>query len=312
MLKNFFYLQRNDRQALIAILGVIVLSLSLIAIIGHNPINSSENQLATDSSSFKKASKKAPLYYKVSNSVHELFPFDPNTADSTDLLRLGLSPWQVRNIYHYRAKGGIYRTANDFAQLYGLTKKQFEVLLPFIKISEDYQPASMFYGNNKPNKKPSHKYISYTKSNENKDSQISTIYHHQEKLHLGQQVAINTADTTLLKQIPGIGTYYAKMIVRYRGRLGGFYSPQQLLEIEGFPESALPYILVTPEDIRKLEINHMSLRQLRQHPYINFYQAKEICDYIRLNGPLKNLQELKLLKDFPSAEIDRLAPYVKF
>lgn len=311
MLKDFFYLQRNDRQALIAILGVLVLSLSLVAIIGRAPTSSTEEEkLDTNHSFSKKTNKKVLLYYKVDPHIYELFPFDPNTADSIALLRLGLSAWQVRSIYHYRAKGGIYRTANDFAQLYGLTKKQFEVLRPFIKISEDYQPASIFYSNNESYKKQSHKYNSYTPKHEN--NQASTEFYHQEKLRPGQQVAVNTADTALLKQIPGIGTYYAKRIIRYRERLGGFYSPQQLLEIEGFPESALSYIITTPDNIRKLEINRMSLNQLRQHPYINFYQAKEICDYIRLNGPLKSLHELKLLRDFPPEEIDRLTPYITF
>ena len=62
-------------------------------------------------------------YYAVApNHRAERFCFDPNTADSTQLLRLGLQPWQVRNIYRYRARGGIYRTREDFARLYGLTR----------------------------------------------------------------------------------------------------------------------------------------------------------------------------------------------
>ena len=44
--------------------------------------------------------------------------------------------------------------------------------------------------------------------------------------------------------VPGIGSYYARQIVRKRARLGGFASPKQLLEIEGFPETALEYMEV--------------------------------------------------------------------
>ena len=80
----------------------------------------------------KNISEKHPLYYKVEGIVHELFPFDPNTADSTQLLKLGLQSWQVRSIYRFRAKGGIFREKTDFARLYGLTKKQYEVLAPYI------------------------------------------------------------------------------------------------------------------------------------------------------------------------------------
>ena len=49
----------------------------------------------------------------------ELFPFNPNEADSATLLRLGLKPWQVRNLLKYRRKGGRWRSADDFRRLYG-------------------------------------------------------------------------------------------------------------------------------------------------------------------------------------------------
>lgn len=310
-LKDFFYLQRNDRQALLAILSAMIVSILLILLLGREGEPTSKNAI-TDSVLIKQASKEHPLYYKVDDMPHELFPFDPNTADSTELLSLGLTPWQVKSIYRYRAKGGYYRTANDFAQLYGLTKKQFETLRPFIKISEDYQPASDFYHRESYNYPPKKK-----NKNEDTTSSYTTTekqknYSYPSKIKLGQHIAVNTADTTELKTIPGIGSGYAKAIIRYRERLGGYVSSQQLLEIEGFPEEALAFITVDGSNIKKINVNQLTLSQLRRHPYINFYQAKEICDYRRLRGPLKSLQELKLLRDFPPAEIERLQPYVCF
>jgi nucleotidyltransferase/DNA polymerase involved in DNA repair len=50
--------------------------------------------------------------------------------------------------------------------------------------------------------------------------------------------------------------------------------------------------------------------ELRQHPYINYYQARAIVDYRRQHGPLKSLKELSLLPDFPDEAIRRLEPYV--
>ena len=125
-------------------------------------------------------------------------------------------------------------------------------------------------------------------------------------------IAINNADTTELMKIPGIGSYYARTIIRYRDKLGGFASAEQLEEIDGFPEAAISFIQIDAEHIHRLNINKLTLNQLRNHPYINFYQAKEICDYRRQRGPIKSLEELKLLKDFPPDEIERLQPYVCF
>lgn len=306
MFRDFFYLQRNDRQALLVIISVIILALTLVIVIGnsHEP-GEAEAQLQKDSATAKNADKEHPLYYKVDAEIHELFPFDPNTADSTQLLKLGLQPWQVRSIYHYRAKGGCYRTPEDFARLYGLTKKQFEVLRPYIRIADDYRPASDFYHCTA---RPAGTYEPVRQVPEEE----KPVYHYPHKLSQGQHLSVNTADTTELQQIPGIGKIYAKAIVRYRERLGGFTSSKQLLEIEGIPENVTQFVTIDTNIVRKMNINQLTLYQLRQHPYINFYQAKAICDYRRLRGPIKSLQDLKLLKDFPPAEIERLQPYVSF
>ena len=91
-----------------------------------------------------------------------------------------------------------------------------------------------------------------------------------------------------------------------------FASARQLEEIDGLPESAIAYIKIDEQQIRKMNLNKLTLNQLKKHPYLNFYQAKEICDYRRLKGPLHSIEDLKLLKDFPPDEIDRLKPYICF
>ena len=92
----------------------------------------------------KSQSKGKTYIYATEEAPVETFPFDPNTADSTQLLRLGLAPWQVRAIYHYRAKGGVFRRPSDFARLYGLTAKQYRELEPYIRISADYLPRCVY------------------------------------------------------------------------------------------------------------------------------------------------------------------------
>lgn len=312
--KDFFYLQRNDRQALLALISVVIICILLVHFTGNG--NEEETiTVAKDSTSLREASENHPLYYKEEGSIHELFPFDPNEADSTQLLRLGLKPWQVRSIYHYRAKGGIYSKPSDFARLYGLSKRQYETLAPFIRIGDDYRPAAEFYGKESYRQKNNEREACQEKDIRHTDTTSGTskpIYHYSHKLNPGEHIALNSADTTALKRIPGIGTYYARAIVRYRERLGGFVSCQQLDEIAGVPVSAKEYVTTDPQAIRHLNINKLTLNQLCKHPYINFYQAKAICDYRRLNGPIHSLQELKLLEDFPPAAIERLEPYISF
>lgn len=240
------------------------------------------------------SASRAHIYSNVEEQKAERFAFDPNTADSTQLLRLGLRPFIVRNIYKYRAKGGKFRKPEDFARMYGLGKEEYKSLEPYIRISSDYQPASSL--------------ISETeKSSTPKDSLRYPV-----KLSVGEHIALNTADTTTLKRVPGIGSGYARAIVNYRNRLGGYVDVNQLLDIKGIPQEALQYIVLGNSDVKKLDVNHLSLNQLKQHPYLNFYQARALVESRRLHGPLRSAADLRLISDFTEADIKRLIPYLQF
>ncbi|MBR7030596.1 MAG: helix-hairpin-helix domain-containing protein [Prevotella sp.] len=140
----------------------------------------------------------------------------------------------------------------------------------------------------------------------------SVVAHYQVKLKAGEHVVLNTADTTQLKMVPGIGSYFARKVVQYGERLGGYVSVDQLDEIENFPLDAKDYLVIENAQPHKLNVNTLSLNDLKKHPYINFYQARAITDYRRLHGPLISLQDLRLSKDFPPEVIERLTPYVEY
>jgi DNA uptake protein ComE-like DNA-binding protein len=221
----------------------------------------------------------------------ERFAFDPNTADSTALLRLGLQSWQVRNIIKYRAAGGIFRRKEDFAQVYGLTQKEYRELEPYIRISSDYQPAALLV----------------------KDEPLprdTALF--PRKIQEGEVIDLAVADTAQLKRVPGIGSYYARQIAAYGRRLGGYVSVDQLGEIPDFPKEAKQYFVIHNATPKKLNVNRLSLNELKRHPYINYYMARAIVDYRRLHGPIKSLQQLSLSRDFTPEAIKRLEPYVEY
>lgn len=283
---------------MIFLLAVVVLSAVVVGIMDKGGMSSQlvrTDSLTADSSIRKAAVRRGVQYiYNVDTVRRKLSAFDPNTADSTLLLSLGLQPWQVRSIYRYRAKGGIYRQPSDFARLYGLTVKQYKELLPYIHISDEYKSAAEVYGRT------------------DGDKVVRDSLRYPVKLQPGQYVTLDDADTASLRKVPGIGRYYASRIVRYRNDLGGYVSVAQLSEIEGIPEAALPYFRVTGGAVRKLNLNRLTLNELKHHPYINFYQARRIIDYRRLKGPLHSIDDLRLLKDFSQRDIERLRPYVEF
>ena len=303
--REFFYFNRSDRSVVLSIIVFAAVVWLLVVIfdntdeVGKIRTAMSQDSVGNSATSKSYASKgyaakddAKPYYYNVGDVKVERFPFDPNTADSTQLLRLGLQPWQVRNIYKYRAAGGRYSRPSDFARLYGLSAKQYKELEPYIHISADYRPAKEMVANDPGYSKDTVRYPS--------------------KLTLKQRVAINNADTASLKRIPGIGSYYARKIVDHRERLGGYVSLKQLKELDGFPEGALQYMCIPDGGVRKIKVNKLTLNQLKAHPYINFYQARDIIEYRRLRGPLTSIDNLKFLPDFTPDVIERLRPYMEY
>lgn len=296
-------MNRNDR--LILIITMLVGTLVLIGIFLLGGERPEDAQMRNGNGEMRKNGRYIPYDEGLSPSK-ECFYFDPNTADSTQLLRLGLQPWQVRNIYRYRAKGGVYRKKEDFARLYGLTVKDYRRLEPYIRISEDYLPASTLVGEkgdiNDRNYRDYSNYSTYKK-----DSLRYPV-----KIREGEHVVLNTADTSMLRKVPGIGAYYAKEIVRYGKWLGGYVHVSQLDEIDNFPKEAKKYFVITDPHPQKLSINKLTLQQLRRHPYINYYQAKAIVDYRRLHGDIKSLRDLRFSSDFTDEDFRRLEPYIAY
>ena len=293
------FFSNADRRALLLLEWLLILAVVGLSLRSWMRPSPEADGLVADSTGVSvrrttgKSSPKKYVYAEAEQTV-ETFPFDPNTADSTQLLRLGLRPFIVRNIYKYRAKGGRFRKPEDFARMYGLGKEEYKSLEPYIRISSDYQPASSL--------------ISETeKSSTPKDSLRYPV-----KLSVGEHIALNTADTTMLKRVPGIGSGYARAIVNYRNRLGGYVDVNQLLDIKGIPSEALQYIVLGNSDVKKLDVNHLSLNQLKQHPYLNFYQARALVESRRLHGPLRSAADLRLISDFTETDIKRLIPYLQF
>ncbi len=304
-------MNRNDRRVAIAALVVGVLSLIGFWLVGGQGIAEDErlasSYIQRDTMHHQRASNSKTSYYAVEPRKVERFSFDPNTADSTQLLRLGLQPWQVKNIYKYRSRGGVYRCKEDFARLYGLTVKQYRELEPYIYISEDYQPASTLLGKYINDERPRRLDSLRERISYQRDTVLYPV-----KLKPGQYIDLNIADTSQLKKVPGIGSYYARKILQYGQWLGGYVNVNQLDEIENFPQDAKPYFVVSSPQPRKLAVNHLKLYQLRRHPYINYFQAKTIVEYRQQHGNITSLQQLSFSRDFTPEIIERLEPYVKY
>ena len=222
-----------------------------------------------------------------------LVPFNPNTADSSLLISVGLKPWQVKNLMAYRRAGGRWKDADDFKRLYGLTEEEFKSLRPYIQIP------------------PVVKETYFTEEDRKRQDSIYTL--RPRKFESLNVLNLNIVDTLTLQRIPGIGVGYSRAIISYRERLGGFVSTAQLKEIEGLPERIQEWFTIDSlPTIRTLSLNKSDFKTLVRHPYLSYEQVKVIMTHIRKYGPLRSWRELQLYPEFTPQDIQRLTPYFVF
>ena len=292
--------------------GLVILILILLFVLGVLTYSTLRTPQATDPSdsllSEHSRQLRAPRYYDAEGRLLEAFSFDPNEADSTDLLRLGFQLYQVRGIYKFRKQGGVYSEVDDVRNIPGMTRGLWERLRPYVHIGSRYRLVE-------PYRRPARSAYGEQEESEEPRGAVRDTLLHPLKLRPGETLDLNHVDTSLLKRIPGIGSYYAGRIVAYRNRLGGFTDVAQVMEAdEGIPLTAMEYLRVADSlSVRQLDVNHASKGALIRHPYLSAEQANAIWQYVHNFGPLHSLDDLPRYSDkFQPADLDRLRPYLLF
>ena len=127
---------------------------------------------------------------------------------------------------------------------------------------------------------------------------------------------LNSADTLTLQLLHGIGPTRASRIVRYRERLGGFTSTDQLLEVYGITPELLaqvaPHLTLDTLAVRRIDINRAELKQLARHPYMEYYQARDIVRLRNSGVRFHCADDLRAVPSMADSTLARLLPYVDF
>ena len=127
------------------------------------------------------------------------------------------------------------------------------------------------------------------------------------------QIEINSADTAIFALLPGVGPTISSRIVKYRSALKGFYAKEQLLEVYGV-DSLLyskisSYLVVDSILIEKLNLNQISIAQMKNHPYLDFYQAKEVYEHRNKVGKFNSINDVLILPSFSKMNTEKLFRY---
>ncbi|MCB0635590.1 MAG: helix-hairpin-helix domain-containing protein, partial [Lewinella sp.] len=217
------------------------------------------------------------------------FPFDPNTVNRDDLLRLGLPARVATTWMNFLTSGARFGQADDVRRVYGLSDPDFERLRPLMqfpekKVDEGSLPlaARALAGAARP---------------------------------APVTIDINRATAEEWQALYGIGPAFSRRIVQFRDKLGGFVRIEQVAETYGLPDSTFqsirPQLLSSPI-LRPLAINLAGKEELAGHPYLDWRTAEALVRYRQQNGAFRELADLEKVYALEAETLARLAPYLDF
>jgi len=275
-IKDYFQFNKKERN------GILLLSFILFFLILFYQFSYLlKIETKTDFSDFEKALSELE-YANDSPQLKEkksLFRFNPNALNDDGWLVLGLSKGKLQVLRNYQKNGGYFKEKEDLQRCYAFGDEFYNTIKEYVSIPEIDEPEP--------------------KS--------------QQPITTTQIIELNQADSLELISVKGIGSFYAKQILKYRNELGGFYSFSQFSEIWGLEKLDVEKIkLLTTIDtllISNININTATIEKLRHHPYLNYKQAKMIVNYRQQHGNYHQLKDICKIKPISPELFRKIAPY---
>jgi competence ComEA-like helix-hairpin-helix protein len=232
--------------------------------------------------SFKEQKKFDQRYKKKERRTYKRphTRFDPNQYTKADWMKLGLSEKQTNVVLSFTKRG--IRSNEELSRIFVIPEELYDMI-----------KDSTFY--------PEQPKIENIKSVGAKPQK--TI-----------RIRINTADQTELETIPGVGPFYAKNILKYRERLGGFVRKEQLLEVWKMDVEKYngieQFIVVEPENIKRIELNTASAEEMKSHPYLNWNIANSLIKIRNKKGKYSVIDEIKESVLIDEELFEKIKPYL--
>ena len=281
------YVSKRNRRGVVALIVVAVI---IVFIPRFAQLFNSEVELdvsTEDVKAFEKAkknfqNKKRNYYTKYEKKKRFSVPpkkFNPNEYSAEDWMNLGLSKKQVAVLLKF-TKNGI-RSNEDLKRIFVISDE----LYALIKDST-YYPE-------RPKTEYTPKVVEEMKV---------------------KKLEINAASIEDLENLKGIGPFFAKQLIKYRDRLGGFASKEQILEvwkmtIETY-DKLIPQIEIDKSKIRKLKINELTPEELKNHPYLNWNQVNSIIKMRMQRGKFNAIDEIQESTLIDAETFEKLIPYL--
>lgn len=208
--------------------------------------------------------------------------FNPNDYKKENWMKLGLSEKQAASVIKFKESGAVFRTKSDVQKLFVVSEELYALLKDKINL-----PDSL-----------------------NNDQRKEVFKNFKPK-----PMGINSVTSKKLQYIRGIGPFYANKVIEYRNMLGGYYSLEQLLEINRFSASLLDSLeqrcFVDRENIKKMDLNIVSVSDMQSHPYFRVSVARDIVSLRNKLTSFKEVSDILQSELIDEKLFNRISPYLE-
>lgn len=290
--KSHFWYNKSQRNGIFILIILIVIFQSIIVFVDF----SSKEKVNTD------APKVLAFHYQIDslskisieNRRLKIFPFNPNYITDYKGAQLGMSLVEIDKLLAFRKTGKFINSKKEFQNITTISDSLLNNISPYFKFPEWV-----------------------VKRNQNIELSTSRDIRSfaKKSKYILTSTDINIASKEDLKTINGIGEKLSDRIIKYRSKLQGFSTPNQLYEVWGLDAEVVGKLLlvfkvVKLPNIQKMNVNNASFRELLKNPYIDYELCKKIFDYKDEVAELQDVTELKNIIGFPLELYDRIVLYL--
>ena len=237
------------------------------------------NQTVIDSLKLEKNNFKTTIY-----------PFNPNFITDFKGYKLGMNVEEIDRLLAFRKQNKFVNSAAEFQAVTKVSDSLLKVISPYFKFPD-------WVTNKKNNFKP------FDKKDFSKSEKLVVM-------------DINEANKEDLMKIYGIGDKISDRILLEKQKYGAFVSMEQMDAIWGLSPEVIEklktaFVVKSTSNVKKININNASVKELSQFPFFRYQLAKDIVIYRTMNGDVK-IEDLSKIKGFPLEKIRIIALYLEF
>ncbi|HEY6143134.1 MAG TPA: helix-hairpin-helix domain-containing protein [Flavobacterium sp.] len=289
-IKSYFKFSRDQRTGIFLLFGIIIMF-----------------QLAYFFTEFGSLSNNSPekekwlsLQWEIDlmkqekqDYVPKIYLFNPNFITDYKGYKLGMSVSEIDRLLAFRKQNKYVNSPEEFQTVTKVSDSLLAIIAPCFKFPDWVKHKKEF------------------KSNKNYGY---TTYSKKDKIII---IDINQATKEDLIKINGIGEVISLRILKFKESIGCFVSMEQMKDVWGLSPAVIEnlnaYFKISElPNVKKIDINNASIKELSQFPYFNYSLAKQIVTFRSMNGDFKNVQDLTKIKGLPIDKANIIALYLAF